>query len=96
MMLAGSGASESLKKKARAQFKKRAGPNMATEVPIGDLQPEAASGEVEKVADEATVLSLEDEKIRLIALLSAFDENPQGLAGKFEEVKGAMAFLFCL
>ena len=45
-----------------------------------DLEPEAASGVVEELRDEATVASLEDQKIKLIALLSAFDGNPEGLA----------------
>ena len=60
------------------------------QVSAGDLEPEAASGVVEELRDEATVASLEDQKIKLIALLSAFDGNPEGLADQFETVRNAM------
>ena len=60
------------------------------QAPAGDLQPEAASGVVEELRDEATVLSLEQQKSKLIALLSAFDANPEGLAAQFETVRNAM------
>ena len=60
------------------------------QAPAGDLQPEAASGVVEELRDEATVLSLEQQKSKLIALLSAFDANPEGLAAQFKTVRNAM------
>ena len=60
------------------------------QAPAGDLEPEAASGVVEELRDEATVASLEEQKSKLIALLSAFDANPEGLADQFETVRNAM------
>ena len=71
---------------------------MATEVPeasgppaIPELEPEAVQPVTETLRDESAVSSLEDEKIRLIAMLSAFDgAGIEGLPGQFEKVKEAM------
>ena len=57
------------------------------QAPAGDLEPEAASGVVEELRDEATVASLEEQKSKLIALLNAFDANPEA---QFETVRNAM------
>ena len=74
---------------------------MASEVPIGEeasgppaipeFEPEAVQPVSETLRDEAAVLSLEEEKIRLIALLSAFDgAGIEGLPGQFGKVEEAM------
>ena len=61
----------------RAQVKKSARA-MATEQELGDSPsiPEEAAGVSEKIKDMEELSTLEDEKIRLIGLLTQFRENP--------------------
>ena len=62
---------------------------MATEQELGDSPsiPEAA-GVSEKIKDMEELNTLEDEKIRLIATLIQFEEDP-GLASEFDRVRHA-------
>jgi len=74
----------------RAQVKKSARA-MATEQELGDSPsiPEEAAGVSEKIKDMEELSTLEDEKIRLIAMLTQFEENPSGLASEFDRVRHA-------
>ena len=74
----------------RAQVKKSARA-MATEQELGDSPsiPEEAAGVSEKIKDMEELSTLEDEKIRLIAMLTQFEENPSGLASEFDHVRHA-------
>jgi len=64
---------------------------MATEQELGDSPsiPEEAAGVSEKIKDMEELSTLEDEKIRLIGLLTQFEGNPSGLASEFDRVRHA-------
>ena len=62
---------------------------MATEEGESPSIPEEAAGVSEKIKDMEELSTLEDEKIRLIGLLTQFEEDPSGLASEFDRVRHA-------